>query len=203
VTANGDAAAVVSVALQRHDGFLKATNDSLTSDCNQLSKQSGQLLGGNHQLRPAVSHRLEGRVACADSSVGHGATQDQFAYAGTEVTFSVSAYGTEPIRNTSGWRGNVALSNGTSRLLTLANVRAGDDRSVSGRGLERFRIGDTAASLGLQFPSCPAGIGSRGTMDRRHDADVNPIVKVDWNGSHLRRRHVTGPHQRRFRHHKV
>jgi uncharacterized delta-60 repeat protein len=177
VTASGDA----PLSYQwRYNGrrIPDATNSSLSLIAVTL-EQSGQYSVEITNATGSVASPEADLLVLIPPSVT-AQPQDQFAYAGTEVTFSVSAYGTEPFEYQ--WlRDSVALSNGTSRLLTLANVRAEDAGAY--RAVVSNISGSATSSVARLAVSHLVQQDWVARYDGpRHDADVNPIVKVDGTG---------------------
>jgi uncharacterized delta-60 repeat protein len=172
VTANGDA----PLSYQwRYNGrrIPDATNSSLILTAVTL-EQSGQYSVEITNATGSVASPEADLLVLIPPSVT-AQPQDQFAYAGTEVTFSVSAYGTEPFEYQ--WlRDTVSLSNGISRLLTLADVRAWDAGEY--RAVVSNVSGSTTSSLARLTVS---HLVQQDWVKRQH-AEVNPIVKVDGTG---------------------
>lgn len=107
--------------------------------------------------------------------------KDEFAYAGTEVTFDVSAYGTEPF-NYQWMRGSVPLSNASARVLSLTSVRpsdAGEYRAIVSNisGSATSSVARLTVSRLVQQDWVAAYDGPG------HDTDANPIVKLDGAGN--------------------
>jgi uncharacterized delta-60 repeat protein len=107
--------------------------------------------------------------------------RDQFAYAGTEVTFTASAYGTEPFQF-QWFRDQTPLSNGLSRILTLRNVQVSDTAeyravvsNISGAATSAVARLTVSPLVQQQWANLYDGPG--------HDAEANPIVKVDGAGN--------------------
>ncbi len=177
VTANGDP----PLSYQwRYNGkrIPDATNNSLTLTAVTL-EQSGQYSVEITNATGSVASPEADLLVLIPPSVTTQ-PQDQFAYAGTEVTFSVSAYGTEPFEYQ--WlRDTLSLSNGTSRLLTLTDVRAWDAGEY--RAVVSNSSGSTTSSVARLIVS---HLVQQDWVERydgpRHEADVNPIVKVDGTG---------------------
>jgi len=107
--------------------------------------------------------------------------QHQFVYAGTEATFDVGAYGTEPFQFQ--WlRDGIALSNGLSRLLDLRNVHVSDAgeyqavvSNISGSATSAVARLTVSRLVEQDWAALYDGPG--------HDTESSPIVKVDDAGN--------------------
>jgi uncharacterized delta-60 repeat protein len=107
--------------------------------------------------------------------------QDQFAFAGTEVTFAVSAFGTEPFAY-QWFHDQTLVATGQQSLLTLTNLQSAD------AGAYRVVVSNQSGSVTSAVAQLTVSLQVRrdwvNTYDGPgHSDDVNPLVKVDAAGN--------------------
>lgn len=107
--------------------------------------------------------------------------QDQFAFAGTEVTFAVSAFGTEPFAY-QWFHEQTLVAAGQQSLLTLTNLQPADAGAY--RVIVSNQSGSVTSAVARLTVSPQVRRDWVNTYDGpSHSDDVNPLVKVDATGN--------------------
>ena len=165
----------------RFNGVLlsDATNSSLVLS-NLVLEQSGHYsVEITNHLGSTATPEAELLVLIAPALASE--PQDQFAFAGTEVTFAVSAFGTEPF--TYQWfHEQTLVAAGQQPLLTLTNLQPAD------AGAYRVVVSNQSGSVTSAVAQLTVSLQVRRDWVNTYDGpsqsdDVNPLVKVDATGN--------------------